>query len=184
MKALSGAANAFVCGIEAWNSTISSLQFINAGYDGATTTNWNNITSAYSAGNFATLGANLTIIALGINDILPSNGPIPVATTSANIQTFITSAQTTGDVILICENPAVVASTQSLANQTLYWNAVKALATSNNIPLVSIFDRWFSYEYSNPLGYYMTGAFPINLHPDGQGYSDYAQAIYNAIGNV
>lgn len=179
----SSGGNSFLVGIEAWNSAISSVQIINCGWDGSTTTNWNNKNTAYAPGQFATIGADLTIIMLGINNILPINGPLSVAVTSSDIQALITSGLTTGDVLLVCENPAVVASTQSLANQTLYWNAVKNLAVTANLAVVSIFDRWVSYEYSNPLGYYYAAAYPGNLHPTALGYSDIAQAIFNVIGN-
>ncbi len=179
----SSGSNVFCCGVEAWDSTISAIQFINAGWDGATTTNWADASDAYAPSTFAQIGADLTIIMLGINDLLPSNA-VPAATTKTNIQTFITSALTTGDVLLVCENPAVVASTISLANQAVYWNAVKDLANTNNVPVVDIFSRWVSYEYSNPLGYYQNSAYPANLHPVGLGYSDYAEAIFNVIGNT
>lgn len=177
MRRTSGG-NAFVCGIESWNSTQSSVQFINAGWSGATTNDWLSQATAYSPGNFASLAADLTIISLNINDMLPSNG-ISVATMKTNLQNIITRALTTGDVLLIAENPVEVATTISLANQTLYVNAVKELAVTNNLPLVNIFDRWVSYEYSNPLGYYAVGAYPINLHPYPIGYQDYATAVFD-----
>lgn len=176
--------NVFSVGIEAWNSATPCVQIINAGWDGATTTNWVDNSDAYAPSRFAAIGANLTIFSLGINDILPENGPIAVATTKANMTTLVANALTTGDVIILCENPAVVANTQSLANQALYWSALKDIANANNLAIVDIFSRWVSYEYSSPLGYYQTvGGYPANLHPVGLGYADYAQAIFNVIGN-
>lgn len=179
-KATANANNIFLTGWEAWNSAQSNINIINAGWDGATTTNWVGNAHPWSPANIATLGADLTIISLGINDLLLSNN-IPSSTTKTNIQTLITSALTTGDVLLVCENPAPVASTISLANQKVYWDAVKLLADTNNIPVVSIFDRWVSYEFSSTLGYYQSTAFPANLHPVGLGYADYAQAIFNVL---
>lgn len=174
-----------IAGVEAWNSQIPCVNIVNAGWNGATTTNYADATQAWSPGNhISSLAPDLTIIALGLNDFLISNS-IPVATTKANIQILITNALTTGDVVLLCENPAEVATTVPLATQAQYWQAVKDLATSNNIGLVSIFDRWVSYEFSSvaPISYYMGGGFPANLHPVGKGYSDQAQAIFNLIGN-
>lgn len=175
--------NTFLVGVEAYNSTAKAVQIIQAGWSGATTTNWVDISSVYAPGHFESIGADLTIIMLGINDLLPSNA-IPSSTTTLNIQTLITSALTTGDVILCTEPPAVVVSTISLAAQAVYWNAIKALADTNNIAVVDVNGRWVSYEYSNPLGYYYGGAYAGNLHPVGLGYADIAKAIYKVIGDL
>lgn len=184
MKRLSGG-NVFVCGVEAWDSTKYSLQFINAGYNSSTTTSWIKTTSAYSIGNFASLMApDLTMIALGVNDMQPSFGIKP-STTFANLQTLVTSALTSGDCMLIITGPNEAnANTLPVAGQLAYINAIKAVAVKNNIPLVSIYDRLVSYAISNPLGYYMSGGYPANLHPTALGHNDYAQAIYNMIGNL
>lgn len=181
----SGTGDVYFVGIDSYNSQQSNVLINNAGWNGATTTDWvNDVDPPYSTlpaiGKYA---PDLSIIMLGINDMLPVSGPIAVATTIANLQTIIIEAQASGDVVLATYPPAVVASTVPLATQQTYISAIQALATTNNIPLVDIFSRWVSYEYSNPLGLYWTGTYPANLHPVGQGHADIAQAIFNVIGN-
>lgn len=173
-------------GVEAWNSAEACINFVNAGWNGSTTTQWNDNANPWSPlGNIALMGQDLTIIMLSTNDMLQTNGPISVATMRSNLQNIITQALIAGDVIICCPVPLVVdANTQSAAAQAQYIAAIMSLANSNNIPVVDLFDRWVSYAVSNPLGYYMGGGFAADLHPVALGYSDISQAIYNVIGNV
>jgi lysophospholipase L1-like esterase len=173
----------FHIGTEVWDSTENSIRIINAGWSGASSVDMSEAAAAAYAPGLAiqAVAPDLTIIECEGNDLLQS---ISLATFQTNMQFLITKAKLSGDVVLIAPIPLEVATTFPLSTQAGYINVIKALAVSNNVPLISIYDRWVSYELNNPNGYYASGAFPINAHPSGLGYGDYAQAIFEVIAHV
>jgi hypothetical protein len=62
----------------------------------------------------------------------------------------------------------------ALATQQQYITAMYQLAITNQIPIIDLFDRWGSYERANIAPFLFYGHI---LHPNGPGYSDFAQAI-------
>lgn len=164
-----------VTGIVAYNSAVKQLLSINAGYDGATSTNWNVTTNPWSPGTaIANFGQDLTVISLGINNWFNNTG---TSTYITDMQALITQALTIGDVVLVAPNPTISTAPYTQAVQQTYIAAMQSLAASNNIPFVDVFDRWVSYAVSNPLGLYFAGG--SNLHPQGVGYYDITKADYD-----
>lgn len=168
----------YVTGIEAYDSTRKCVNVLNAGWAGSTTADWTTaVLAAYDPYNLSALSPDLTVIQLGSNDM---NVPVNVGAYAKNLQTLVTAAKVTGDVVLQTFPPSVVATYGPLAMQAQYYQAILALAAANNVPVVDVFGRWVSYELSSPLGYYSTVS-PI--HPQGAGLADIAQANFNVIGN-
>lgn len=166
-----------VAAIVAYNSALKQVFSINGGYDASAASDWNVTTNPWSPGTaIASFGQDLTVISLGINDWFRNVGTSNYTT---NLQALITQALTAGDVILVAPNPTVSTSPYTQAVQQTYIAAMKALAVTNNIPFVNLFDRWVSYAVSQPLGLYFAGG--SNLHPQGVGYADITKTIYDYV---
>lgn len=166
----------YIIGFEAYDSSKTSVNVLNAGWNASTSGNWTLATQPYyTLPPVSGILPTLTIIMLGINDWRTS---VSIATFTANIQAIITQGLLGGDVVLcspVPSNPGF-SSAPSLAVQQTYVNALSALAISNNILFIDIFSRWVSYASANSWGAYGDG-----LHPNGTGYFDIATAIYNGI---
>lgn len=90
--------------VQAWDSTKNTVQVINAGARNWRTSDW--VLDTYPTNplrSMATLGPNITVIDIGINDWRQSGTTI--ATTKANIQSIINSVTAVGSsVILVVPN--------------------------------------------------------------------------------
>lgn len=166
-------------GIDAYNNTIKQVHVINAGWPTSTGFNQSDQNQAYSPANAvasSSLGVDLYIYEpTWINDLNGGNTPAQFLTFH---QTAITAMKASGaDVVLLIANPISIA-VQTLAAQTAYIQNIFTLAANNTLLVVDIFDRFVSYEFSQPLGYFSSN----NTHPLGAGYSDMAQGIVDLIG--
>lgn len=176
----------YVVGIEALDTTGGKtwVDLINCGWDGSTTADWADHTNPWSPSTgIATIAPDLTIISLQIND--PLNN-LSLASYTANLQTIITAAQITGDVILMSANdcnPGPYLSTgltmPSHAVQVTFWAAMQSLAATNNVPFIDIFTLFGTYAAANTLG-----IMGDSLHPNGVGYARISKQALNVIGNV
>ena len=162
-------ANSFITNIEPFLSTTSRVRFANFGIAGSTTTNWVNTTPAfYQITGMTAYAPNLTIIMLGINDAAAST---PCATTIANLQTIITAAKISGDVIL---NTVFPSSGTTLTNEQACYPSYISLAATNNIPLIDVFGRFGAV--AQPAAYTGDG-----IHPTTPGYLDMAAAVWQTL---
>lgn len=168
--------SAIVLGVRAYNSAAASVEVIQAGNSGLTT--------SFAVGNanpwdtlsmIPVVAPDLTIISLGIND-WPLT--LPVTTSMSNIQQIITAAKQTGDVLLTLPPPSAI-SAASRATQQAYITASIALAVTNNIDIVDMWSRFVSQEEANTLGFYAD-----TLHPNGVGYSDWAYAEFSKLSSL
>lgn len=167
--------NIWVHGIEAYNSAVKTVSILNAGSGGSQTGNWNlsaNFWNGVPA--LQTFAPDLTIIELDINDW---NNSVVLATNLANLQALITAGKVSGDVVLVSPNPSNTSGFAAQATQLTYIQNLYTLAATNNVPLVDNFSRLVSYAVSNPLALYFD-----SLHPNGAGYADIAQGVFNLIG--
>lgn len=145
-----------IAGIEAWNSTISQVQIMVAGWGGATTPNIADSTQPYSPlGGLGFCAPDLTILALGINDWV--NGTA-IGTFNTAYQNLITEAKLSGDCIALIPPPSSTGQIPQ-ATQDLYVNAIRTLAAANNIPVIDIYARFVSWTFSSALMF-------DNLHPN------------------
>lgn len=163
----------FLGGVIAYNSTAVAVDFVQAGFAGATASNFVGTTNVWSPQNVITsLAPDLTIIELTVND---SNNGTALATYQANMQAIIASAQVSGDVILMTGPPS---STTAATNGTLdqYIAVLDALAVANGCVLIDTKARWGSYAAINPIMAYFD-----SLHPGAVAYQDMAQSILNVL---
>lgn len=94
--------NVYIIAVIPYDSQAPSIELLNAGAYGSKSTDWT-ASSNFNAGAvdaWVPMAPHLTFIALGAND---KNQGVPVATFKQNIQTLITRAQVTGDVVLVNE---------------------------------------------------------------------------------
>jgi lysophospholipase L1-like esterase len=156
-------------GVNAYSNATKSIHCFNWGGRGQTTTNWINTQSPYSCLTaIQYFQPILTIINLGINDW--GAGAIPVATTITNLQALINGITSFSDIILVTPQQTH-SSAVSIATQTPYINAIKALGVSNNIPVLDFWTR-------NP---WNTSFTSDDYHPNAQGYYDLADAYFSAM---
>ena len=123
---------------------------------------------------FNMIPPDLSIIWFGHNEYLNSTS---VATFTTNMQTLITSGQTSGDVLLVTS----VANSDTSRNpsQALYDQAVYQLADKNNCAVLDLRDKWGDWATANAAG--LMGDV---THPDNAGYTDIGNAVYAAIGQL
>ena len=139
--------------VKAYNAATKELSVFDAGINGGDSASFINSAFYYSALNhLKTIAPDLTVIRLGINDYNPAT-PVAPATFSTNIQTIITAAQLSGDVILATPIPAQDTATMTLAGQQAYSDAIYSLAIANNLAVVDIWRRLGSYPISQALYY-------------------------------
>jgi lysophospholipase L1-like esterase len=146
------------------------IKVYNGGYGGATTNTFvGGGASSYNPRQmFKTLAPKLSIISLTIND---ANTLTNTTTYTTQLSTLIDDGKISGDVLLM-DGPPSQASTVPVATQLTYRNIMKSLAVSKNCVMLSLTDRWGSWEAKNPLGWYFD-----NLHPSAVGYDDIASGL-------
>ena len=86
------------------------------------------------------------------------------------MQTLITAAKASGDVILMSGVPSSTTQASQAAQQS-FVTALQNLAVSNSVPMLDIWTSWYGasggWTSNNALGeMYDT------LHPNGRGYPD------------
>lgn len=160
--------NLNLIGFYVYDSTVPAIDMIQAGWVGAKASDFAATANPWSSINLLkTLAPDLTIINLTIND---SNNLSGVSTYSTNLQTIITAAKISGDVILMVGPPS---NTTPATDGTLdqYIAAMYGLASSNGCPVVDLKSRWTSYAFINPIMSYFD-----TLHPTAVPYQDVARA--------
>lgn len=168
-------------GIEGRNSASDLVSIWNMGAAGTTAGQWVTFGSPNpwtATQAIPTLSPDLTIIGLGTNEWLQGIAP---ATYAANLQTLVTAALTTGDVLLWVEPPSVTSgsagSFATAATQQGIAAALYQVAAANNLPVIDITQRWQSFAVSGPLGLYGDNA----IHPNAKGYFDIARAFSSVL---
>jgi lysophospholipase L1-like esterase len=171
---LSGGGNA-VLHVEAYDDTVPHVRVGNPGIGSTKTADWAQSPYLFSSlPMFDAVQPDLTIIALGTND---AGNSVANDVYQANMQTLITKAKLSGDVLLCSMAPSRDAPYTDF--EPGYVTVMKNLAVSNDCGFIDIFGRWTSYAVSNPLGYYSDA-----IHPSGGGYSDIAQAVFGVLEEI
>lgn len=163
----------FIIGITAWDSTIPAIDAIQLGFNGAKTADFTNTGAVWSPMTvLPTLVPDLTVVMLTVND---SNNNTALATYQSQTQTIITTAKSTGDVLLAVGPPS---NTTQATDGTLdkYIAILQNLAILNNCGLLNLKTRWTSFAVTNPnMPYFDT------VHPGAVGYRDIGQAVFECI---
>jgi lysophospholipase L1-like esterase len=150
----------YVIGIEQFSSTSKNLRVGNAGVYGTNTTQWVTTDWFGPVAAITAYAPDLTIIMLGINDALT---PLAIASYKVNITTLITTAQLSGDVILMTMPPS--SGTRATAEAT-YVQVLKDISIASNIPLI---DNWARFNST-----WQTLMMHDAVHPNNVGYWDIA----------
>ncbi len=165
--------NVFIGSIQAWNSTVSQVRYLNAGWGGSTAANWNQSTAGYNPfPTIAAIAPTLTIINLGINDWVTG---VSASSFQASLHTLVVQARLSGDVVLCVPAPSSTSSA-SAANQAAIVSAIYAEAANDNVPVVDWTYRFGSYTAANALGEYWDV-----LHPNYIGQADMADPLIRVL---
>jgi lysophospholipase L1-like esterase len=163
---------AYLFGIRCRNSMASRVYVQQCAHAGGTAGTFATSFTNFNYSNIVTeLDADLTIINLGINDWVAGTSQ---STFSTNLQTLITAAKTTGDVILCTPFPSSTAT--SMASQNSIVDVIHTLAASNSVPLIDNFAAEGSYAAGNAAAHYWDV-----LHPNGLGYNLAAKRIADVL---
>ena len=159
----------FVVGVQTYVAGTKAVDVFQTAVNGATAATFVGGASPWQSPlALEALAPDLTVIDLTIND---SNNGTSLATYISNMQTLITDAKLSGDVLLVVGPPS---NTTQATNGTLdqFIAALRGLAISNNVPLLDLKTRWTSYAAANPVFPYFD-----SKHPEVSGYWDIGLAI-------
>lgn len=175
----------YVVGVEAVGSQVASVRVGNAGVGGSKAADWTSspVNSAFaSTAGIQLYAPDVTIIMLGINDAIAS---VTTASWTSSMQSIITAAKASGDVILMsciqsdpAQNSAAIISAEQAFGQ-----ACIGLAQSNGAMFLDLQNRLGTYSKYSALGFNAGGADP-GRHLSGIGYSDVALAVAGALTSV
>lgn len=164
-----------IAGIITQDSTTPAVDFIQAGSYGGIAANFASSANVWGpVPMVGKLAPDLTLINCTIND---SNVQTSLSAYSTSLQTAITNAKLSGDVMLMVGPPS---NTAQATNGTLatYIAAMKTLALSNNLSLFDLTKRtnWGSYAVANAVYPYFD-----NNHPGATGYVDIAAGLASGL---
>lgn len=167
----------YILGVRAYNSAVKTVEVIRAGCSGAKVQDYILQTNPWNARNMLkdSLQPDLTLICLGINDWVAQTN---LTTWKTNLNSIITSAKETGDVIIVTPVPSADSVRIASVQQT-YVDAIIELAETNGILCVDLWNRFGSYTVANNNGYYTDTS-----HPNGAGYQDCVAAEMLMINSV
>lgn len=162
------------CGIESYDSTQNYIQVANAGVGSSSASTWNAANSTLFGGRAAitAYAPDLTLIALGINDGINNNTP---ETFYANYAPIITTAQATGDVVLISPIPS---DTDPEKTREAQYREVQRMFPSCGFIDLYGYARG-DWDYWNDLGLMRD-----QRHPNDAGYQHIAEFIHAALSSV
>ncbi len=162
-------AGVFLVGVDAYNSAIKDAGIANLGWAASRTSDWVNADGPGAPLNALTaLGAKLTFIDLGINDMTQK---VPMETYRANMRILIETAMKIGDVVLIVPN-RFLATIISDATQDGYDQVLYDLSTQYGIPLYDAGKALGTFAAAKAAGYMFD-----DVHPSAQGYAVMAQGL-------
>ena len=176
----------FIYGLRILNSTAPKIDVCNWGAAGSTSSSW--LPNAHPWEGVMPLkdgkiGQDCSFIDIQINDLLVASPDVTSYT--ANMQEIITAAKVSGDVVLLNTYPGNTAAGGFYVNTdgaifNTFQQALYGLAMTNDCPIISLKQRWTSYNVSQPLGYYSD----TTVHGSRQGYGDVAQTVTQLITSV
>jgi len=170
-------AQMFFGGIVAYDSTVPAIDVIQTAVYGAVSSTFIPNTNIYDQiPTLKFIAPDLTIIDLTIND---SNSGTALATYQANLQTIITAAKVSGDVLLMVGPPS---NTVQATNGTLdtYIAVLNTLGSNNRCSLVDLKAQWVSYANIQATFPYLDTLHPMTAGyqgPSANGYKDIGSAV-------
>jgi hypothetical protein len=155
-------AQMFFGGLLCYDSTVPAIDVMQTAVYGATAATFTPAVNVYDPINaLKFIAPDLTIIDLTIND---SNNGTALATYQSNLQTIITAAKVSGDVLLMVGPPS---NTTQATNGTLdtYIAVLQGLCASNTCSLLNMRALWGSFAKVQSTYPYLD-----TLHPQSGGY--------------
>lgn len=173
----SAASNFFLSGVVAYNSAVSEVSVLGAGWYGAIAMNVGpnppTPTSWVGTDGILAIAPDLTIVALTLNDSVTGTA-IPVY--GQALQNIITAGKASGDVLLIIEHDV---SSETLAAIGPYRQVVQNLAIQNGCGVIDFSIMWGLY--ANWGAAWGSGD---GTHLNAAGQSQYAQIVAATLMNV
>lgn len=163
------AGTVFIVGVDRYSSTTKKVLVGNAGVGGSNSNSWIQDLTFGGVPFITTYAPDLTIISLGINDATTS---VDANTYAINIQTLITAAKLSGDVILMSMPPSSGGAPYSTF-EPQYVAKLALLAASNNCYFIDTFTMFGGVWNAT----FMNDQF----HPNDLGYQTIAGYINNIL---
>lgn len=128
--------NAYIAGINAYNSAANNFRILNMGMRGAETADWQEADELWEPfPAILDIAADIALIMLGVNDIRSGGGNVSAAVFETRMQAIITQCVAAGsDVALVTPMPFNPAD-EGVATQAEMITAYENLATANSVPL-------------------------------------------------
>ena len=177
---VSGSGATYILGIDCYNAATKEVSVWNLGACAWDTSYWT--APAGATGVYSPLSAlqfiapSLTIIGLGVNDAYRGI----TSGTQTRLQSIITAAQASGDVLLKTPVPAAT-SFATAANQLAVQQAHYALAQSLGLPLIDLSYRFVNWADVVADGY---NAGDNIVHQNAKGYADTGNALADLLMGV
>ncbi len=165
----------FPLSIRCYSSTAKTVQVLNMAGGNMDSAKMSNTAQYFGTVNTLTRQApHLTIINCTINDAIANTS---VATYKTNIQSIITAAKLSGDVIIRTGNTVSTGYSGFVLNSDdPFIQALYELSITNDCPFISIKERLGPFVDMFALGYAVDGA-----HPTAAGYFDIANPLFELI---
>jgi len=177
-------AQMFFGGILCYDSTVPAIDVIQTAVYGSLASVFTPNVNVYDQiPTLKFIAPDLTIIDLTIND---SNAGTALATYQANLQTIITAAKVSGDVLLMVGPPS---NTAAATNGTLdtYIAVLRTLCATNTCSLVDMKLNWISYANIQATFPYFDTLHPTTpgyQGPPANGYQDIGTAVANLLAHA
>ena len=173
----------FILGVDAFDTDVQQIKIWNAGWYGASSTDWADGTPTLpDQWNPTKLIKNSYVPSLIILDNVINDwrGAISDATTLANLRAILDQLVVNSDVALMTPNPETSGGTYSVASQLAKVKLVRQVAQEYDLPLIEAYDQWVDADGSgtvmNGLGMYAD-----TVHLTAKGYGDKAARVDQAI---
>ena len=161
----------FIIGIATRNSTVKTIDIYNLGSGGSTSADWISTNGINNLSALQVYAPDLSVIDIGIND-----RRLGLYTTAfqTNLQTVVTAAKVTGDVILCVPVPSSLdySAYTTADNIAAYNAAIYRVAAASGCPVINKESIFTSYVSGNANGYYND-----TLHPSSAGYAILGQQM-------
>lgn len=155
----------FMIGGIGYRSSVKAVDVINGGWPSSTTVNWNTSTGISPRDGWLKIGADLSIIATGINDENASADPATTFITNETALVTYGQGTVSSDVMLLVPNWWTGGA--SVATQQAYEAAILAISDSKAAPCYdfrTLYPSWQALQDAGGMG-------GNTIHPNATGYS-------------
>ncbi len=170
----SGTGNAFIYGVEAYDSSKNQITIFNTGSPASKATDWDATGKPWSPINsWDYYDPDLILICLGANEWISGDS---TATYQAALEDIIDGILAYGDIDVALVIPPPSNET-TYSNQAAYRTVLQNLAVSYDIPLIDIYTAFGGQAAADALGYYVGD----DVHLTSTGYQAMAAEVYDVI---